>query len=42
MRASEESTVSVPRPLKLRTGLSVSTFIISEQPNASLNGPDSY
>src|SRR5688500_3749937 len=39
---SRDTTVSVPRPLKLRTGFIVSTFSTSEHPSASLNGRDSY
>jgi hypothetical protein len=35
-------TVSVPRPLKLRTGLSVSTLSVIEQPTASPSGAHSY
>jgi hypothetical protein len=34
-------TVSVPLPLKLRTGLRVSTFNVTKQPSASLSGTDS-
>src|ERR671925_153319 len=32
------ATVSVPRPLKLRTGLSVSTFSVTEHPSARPSG----
>ena len=35
-------TVSVPRPLKLRTGFSVSTLSVIEQPSASPSGAHSY
>ena len=32
------ATVSVPRPLKLRTGVSVSTFSVTEHPSARPSG----
>jgi hypothetical protein len=38
----EDMTVSVPRPLKLRTGLRVSTLRVVEQPSASPRGAHSY